>query len=74
MSVLLVNITGQQSIAGGFPTKIHVEYLADPTASYPTAGTCGLKFYLPTKHEMFNHFSADMDKALECEAYAFYCF
>jgi hypothetical protein len=67
-------ITGQQSIAGGLSSKIEVGYIDDPAANYPTAGTCGLKFYLPTKHEMFNQFSADMDKALECEAYGFDCF
>ena len=55
-TAILQFITGQQSIAGGLPTKIQVGYIVDPTANYPTAGTCGLKFYLPTKHEMFNHF------------------
>ena len=43
-------------------------------ASYPSASTCTLKFYLPTKQETLEEFSADMDKALECEAFGFNCF
>ena len=57
-------ITGQQSVAVGLPSKIDVAFIEDLEARYPTAGTSGIKFCLPTKHLMFNQFSAAMDKAL----------
>ena len=65
--------TGQQSV-GGFQKKIEVGYIDDPVVHYPSAGTCALKLFLPTGQETFEEFSKDMDKALECEAFGFYCF
>ena len=54
--------------------KITLQYSGDCDCNYPTAGTCGLNLFLPTKHNTAEDFFTSMDKAFECELFGFPCY